>query len=1060
MHLNTTTELKMPRRISPRADAVHYATTKSDKTSKLDVKYISPEKGRGVFALASFSRGDFVAEYRGEMIDFNESQRRRRIYHDKCAVFMFDFKWKGKTWCIDAAKEDGSFGRLVNDDDKHPNCNMKKIEVDGKPHLCLFAVTDIKEGDEITYDYGGTDWPWRTKVMKDTTEHNVHEKQQHALQSTTGLDENTAMDSSVTEQVMKDTTEHNVHEKQQHALQSATGRDENTAMELSVTEQSLSEDSEQDMRIPRLRRTKSIIMKDSIPEASDELFDSTSDSGEEYVPDSKDENEESSSGSSSSIIPYPVHQSDPASVQATSSVPDSTTHGESIIEKNSQETMELSENSEDSSDSDAPSSSCQKSAQVIVSSVKKKSDGARLYNKKHYCLFCLKSFCKMARHLEYVHSAEKPVASACNFPKGSKQRKMLLDDLRHRGNFVHNAAVIKSGKGELVPIRQPSKKTKGSDFMHCAYCQGLFDRRALWRHMKSCKLGPTHFIPKPGKNHVQALCTYMQPVPSDISKSLWKTISHMNPDEITAAVKKDICIIQLGEHLLNKGGSSAKNEAYVRQKLRELGKLLISGSKVASLKKMEDFIDPHNYMKTVQAVRHVCGYDEKTNMYRTPSLAKKLGISLMKISKLTKAKALMNKDLDLAQKVTDFQDVHKERWCDLISATAARNLEEKKWNAPTLLPFTKDVQKLHAFLNKTQDEYFQQLSLEPSTKCWSELAKTILTQIILFNRRREGEVSNMPLSAFLTRDTTKPHADIDWALSEVEKKLCRHFSRIVIRGKRGRPVPILLTPKMMAALELIVKSREACGVLKENVYLFARPTAVSHYRGSDCIRYFAKHCGADFPSALTSTKLRKQAATLSTVLNLRDTDLDQLANFLGHDIRIHREYYRLPEKTLQLAKVSKVLMALEQGRVGQFKGKNLDEITIDPNEEMELNNEVMSEEGENCEEHEDTQANVCAPPLDTEVVTTVNMKHSLERSSAKGKTSVAKKKKAWQVNEIHAVEKHMMTFITSCLVPGKLACENCIRSEPLALKERDWQSVKFYVYNRIVAYKREINKKE
>ncbi|KAI4893796.1 hypothetical protein NFI96_025529 [Prochilodus magdalenae] len=29
-----------------------------------------------------------------------------------------------------------------------------------------------------------------------------------------------------------------------------------------------------------------------------------------------------------------------------------------------------------------------------------------------------------------------------------------------------------------------------------------------------------------------------------------------------------------------------------------------------------------------------------------------------------------------------------------------------------------------------------------------------------------------------------------------EKKLCRHFSRIVIRGKRGRPVPVLLTPKM------------------------------------------------------------------------------------------------------------------------------------------------------------------------------------------------------------------------------------------------------------------------
>lgn len=120
----------------------------------------------------------------------------------------------------------------------------------------------------------------------------------------------------------------------------------------------------------------------------------------------------------------------------------------------------------------------------------------------------------------------------------------------------------------------------------------------------------------------------------------------------------------------------------------------------------------------------------------------------MKLSKLTKAKALINKDLDLAQKITAFQDLHKERWCDLISATAARHTEDVKWNAPTELPFTKDVQKLHYFLNKTQDECIKPFSSEPSTKYCSDLAKTILTQIILLNHRREGEVSSMPLSAF------------------------------------------------------------------------------------------------------------------------------------------------------------------------------------------------------------------------------------------------------------------------------------------------------------------------
>lgn len=63
---------------------------------------------------------------------------------------------------------------------------------------------------------------------------------------------------------------------------------------------------------------------------------------------------------------------------------------------------------------------------------------------------------------------------------------------------------------------------------------------------------------------------------------------------------------------------------------------------------------------------------------------------------------------------------------------------------------------------------------------------------------------------------------------------------------------------------------------------------------------------------------------------MTDTEMDQLANFLGHDIRIHHEFYRLPEKTLQLAKISKVLMALEQRRLAELDGKNLDEIVKDP----------------------------------------------------------------------------------------------------------------------------------
>lgn len=61
---------------------------------------------------------------------------------------------------IDASVEDKSLGRLVNDDHRRPSCKMKTVEVEGRPHLCLFALRDIDPGEEITYDYGKADWPW------------------------------------------------------------------------------------------------------------------------------------------------------------------------------------------------------------------------------------------------------------------------------------------------------------------------------------------------------------------------------------------------------------------------------------------------------------------------------------------------------------------------------------------------------------------------------------------------------------------------------------------------------------------------------------------------------------------------------------------------------------------------------------------------------------------------------------------------------------------------------------------------------------------------------------
>jgi len=70
---------------------------------------------------------------------------------------------------------------------------------------------------------------------------------------------------------------------------------------------------------------------------------------------------------------------------------------------------------------------------------------------------------------------------------------------------------------------------------------------------------------------------------------------------------------------------------------------------------------------------------------------------------------------------------------------------------------------------------------------------------------------------------------------------------------------------------------------------------------------------------------------MSQVLSLHKNELDLLASFLGHDIQVHREFYRLPQQTMQVAKLSKLLFATEKGDISTLVGKSLDDIDVDVN---------------------------------------------------------------------------------------------------------------------------------
>ncbi|XP_048037612.1 uncharacterized protein LOC125262766 [Megalobrama amblycephala] len=156
--------LKSKRRKTPLQDAEDHMTRRADKPG-LQEQFISKYKGRGVFTTRAFFRRDFVLEYRGELLSSEESLDRTEHYTEAENAFLFDFQWRGRNWCMDASKEDCSLGRLVNDEHRNPTCKMRTLEVSRKPHLCLFAVRDILPGEEITFNHGYSDWPWRVKPL-------------------------------------------------------------------------------------------------------------------------------------------------------------------------------------------------------------------------------------------------------------------------------------------------------------------------------------------------------------------------------------------------------------------------------------------------------------------------------------------------------------------------------------------------------------------------------------------------------------------------------------------------------------------------------------------------------------------------------------------------------------------------------------------------------------------------------------------------------------------------------------------------------------------------------
>lgn len=142
--------------------------------------------------------------------------------------------------------------------------------------------------------------------------------------------------------------------------------------------------------------------------------------------------------------------------------------------------------------------------------------------------------------------------------------------------------------------------------------------------MKCCYEKPRADAPDAGqkKSSQFALTT---PVSVEISEGLWEILTRITYDEVSHAVQEDNCILQLGQYMFNKLKNKGNSEDYIRQKMREVGRLVLESQKVTPLKRLEEF-----FPRVIVAVKKMAGYNPESNAYQTPSFKLKFDYSLKK----------------------------------------------------------------------------------------------------------------------------------------------------------------------------------------------------------------------------------------------------------------------------------------------------------------------------------------------------------------------------------------------------------------------------------------------
>uniref|UniRef100_A0A8D8VWG1 Uncharacterized protein n=2 Tax=Cacopsylla melanoneura TaxID=428564 RepID=A0A8D8VWG1_9HEMI len=552
---------------------------------------------------------------------------------------------------------------------------------------------------------------------------------------------------------------------------------------------------------------------------------------------------------------------------------------------------------------------------------------------KQFCKICKKLVSQLPRHLT-THKETDPEMRKLEF-LSPKRRTMFLSKIRKEGAYLLNTS---SASTDVITSR-PSVTKKKEEYEFCPNCKFMYLN--LKKHLTRCKgIGSKKTVDmKPGYE-------------TDDMILIEEVLNNMKNDHIFELIAKDRLILEYGSRLLAKNRKEKNIFYHVATKMREVGRLVdqLRSQTQGSIKQLEQCLEPASFPKVVQAIKVICGFDPVKNTYEIPSLPTKIGFALKECTNILQVEAAIEENKEYMEQLQYFQILYEKDYSHQINNHARQTLRENKWNKKCTLPEASDIARLVTYLETNEAKCIARLDTQFDADAYQELSTLFLVHLIVFNRKRAGEVSKVTTDFMSQENRNQMDEESNkHTLNAVERKLAELMNRVEIRGKKNKGVPLLLTPHLNKCCNILSKNRQNAGIPSSSKYFFAKVSNPEvHIRGADAIRQICQRLKV---KNITSTSLRKHLATMVQIMSLPNNELDRLAEFMGHSLDVHRNFYRLKNDIQDRAKMAKLFLFLSKGSkyIDKIKNKTFDNIDFT----HEMIGELVKDEEQEEESDED-----------------------------------------------------------------------------------------------------------